>query len=140
MRAFKHLLRGFPEYSAFGIGILTGCGMTGLGLAARTGAALPGGGPAAWFGLELFGAMGLSAARIGWMLVLEGTFLIGALCAFAVRSHWGWWSTAVAGLIAVIFFPGGTLAGILILLALAARLIREKPWLRKAAAGVSPTP
>ena len=49
--------------------------------------------------------------QIGWMLVLEGLFLVAAMCAIALRNHWGWWSTAAAGLIAVIFFPGGLWRG-----------------------------
>ena len=96
---------------------------------------IPKDGLAAWFGVAFFSAAGLSAGRIGWMLVLEGIFLIAALCAFAARNHWGWWSTAAAGLISMIFFPGGTLAGLIIVSALCVRLIGEKPWKRAAKKG-----
>jgi hypothetical protein len=109
-------------------GIATGGLMAGLGTAIRIGDVIPDSPLAAWFGIPLFAAMGMTAGRIGWMLVLEGVFLIAAMCALAVRNHWGWWSTAAAGLIAVIFFPGGTLAGIIVLLATGVRFIREKPW------------
>jgi hypothetical protein len=132
MRAIKILLRSFPWYSAFAIGAATGWAMAGLGVAMRIGDAVPQISLASWFGMTFFQAAGLSAGRIGWMLVLEGTFLIGAVCAFALHNHWGWWSTAAAGMIAMIFFPGGTLAGILLLTAAIVRLIREKPWIRKA--------
>jgi hypothetical protein len=109
-------------------GLLTGFIMAGLGLTMRIGDAIPEGPLAVWFGIPLFEAMGMTAGRIGWMLVLEGTFLIAAMCAIAVGNIWGRWSTAAAGLIAMIFFPGGTLAGLVVLSALGVRLIREKPW------------
>lgn len=125
-RTIKDYLVLLPWILVLVLGFATGCAMAGLGLAVRLQNALPPDGPAAWFGLKFFEAAGISAGRIGWMLVLEGTFLIAALCAFAVRNHWGWWSTAAAGLIAMIFFPGGTLAGILVLAALGVRLISEK--------------
>ena len=67
---------------------------------------------------------GLSAGRIGWMLVLEGLFWIAALSALGVCNHWGWWSTVMAAMISIIFFPGGTLAGIVMLLAVGILLIR----------------
>ncbi len=110
------------------LGLLTGGVMAGLGLAMRIGDAVPEGALAVWFGIPLFEAVGMAAGRIGWMLVLEGTFLIAAMCAIAVGNNWGRWSTAAAGLIAMIFFPGGTLAGLIVLSALGVRLIREKPW------------
>ena len=116
-------------------GIATGGLMAGLGAVLRIGDAIPDSPLATWFGIPLFAAMGMTAGRIGWMLVLEGVFLIAAMCAIAVRNHWGWWSTAAAGLIAVFFFPGGTLAGIIVLLALGVRSIREKPWKKPAKAG-----
>jgi hypothetical protein len=115
-------------------GLLTGFVMAGLGLAMRIGDAIPEGPLAVWFGIPLFEAMGMTAGRIGWMLVLEGTFMIAAMCAIAVGNHWGRWSTAAAGMIAVIFFPGGTLAGLIVLSGLAVRLIREKPWKKPAGA------
>jgi hypothetical protein len=132
MRLFKNLLRHFPWYSALVIGAVTGCAMAGIGLGMRIGRAAPGAVLAEWFGVQFFKAAGLTTGRIGWMLVLTGVFLVAAMCAFAVHNHWGWWSTAAAGLIAMSFFPGGTLAGIVVLAALATRLIREKPW-KKAA-------
>ena len=127
-RALNGSLVALPRLIAFIIGIATGCAMAGLGLTMRLGNIIPDGGLAAWFGVPFLGAMDLTAGRIGWMLVLEGIFLVSGLCAFAVRNHWGWWSITTAGLIAVIFFPGGTLAGIIILLAVGVRLIREQPW------------
>jgi hypothetical protein len=136
IRVFKNLLRSFPWYSAFAIGTATGCAMAALGASMRIGNSIPQNGLTAWFGMPFFEALGLTPGRTGWMLVLEGTFLVAALCALAVRNHWGWWSTASAGMIVIIFFPGGTLAGIIVVLELAVRLIREKPWLRsKARAG-----
>jgi hypothetical protein len=36
----------------------------------------------------------------------------------------------MAAVISMIFFPGGTLAGLILALALGIRLIRERPWLR----------
>jgi hypothetical protein len=137
MRLFKNLLRHFPWYSALVIGAATGCAMAGLGLGIRIGGSAPGSVLEKWFGVELFAAAGLTAGRIGWMLVLTGVFLMAAMCAFAVRNHWGWWSTAAAGMISLIFFPGGSLAGIIVLAALGVKLIREKPWLRRKAAAQS---
>jgi hypothetical protein len=134
-RLFGGSLVGLPWLIAFLFGTLTGCAMAGLGLEMRLGNAIPVDGLVNWFGVPFFAAMNLSAGRIGWMFVLEGILLVAALCAFAVRNHWGWWSTTMAGLIAVIFFPGGTLAGIIVLLALGVRLIREKPWKQPAKAG-----
>jgi hypothetical protein len=110
------------------LGFATGCAMTGLGLVMRIGDVFTESWLTAWFGVALFKAIGLTAGRIGWMLVLEGIFLVAALCAFAVHNHWGWWSMTAAGLLSIIFFPGGTLAGIIVLAALGVRLIREKPW------------
>ena len=136
IRIFKNLLRHFPWYSAFVIGTATGCAMAGLGLTVRLQNALPPDGLAAWFGVKFFDAAGISAGRIGWMLVLEGTFLIAAVCAFAARNHWGLWTMAAAGLISIIFFPGGTLAGIIVLGALGVRLIGEKFWKRGKEAAV----
>jgi hypothetical protein len=127
---FRNLLRYFPWYSAFVVGAGTGCAMAVFGVAVRVENSIPRSVLADWFGVPFFSAMGLSAARIGWMLVLEGVFLVAAMCAAAVRNHWEWWSAATAGLIAVVFFPGGTLAGMIVLLALCVRLIREKPWKR----------
>lgn len=109
-------------------GFLTGGVMAGLGLAMRIGNAIPEGPLALWFGIPLFEAAGMTAGRIGWMLVLDGTFMIAAMCAIAVGNIWGRWSTIAAGLIATIFFPGGTLAGLIVLSGAAVRLIREKPW------------
>jgi hypothetical protein len=114
------------------LGLATGVLMAGLGTALRIGDAIPAGPLADWFGLPLFAGVGITAGRIGWMLVLEGLFLVAAMCALAVRNHWGWWSTAAAGLIAGIFFPGGTLAGVIVLLAVGVRFIREKPWKKTA--------
>jgi|GEM_PF-4668323 len=126
-----------PWFLVLLTGIATGGLMAGLGLEIRIGDAIPGSLLATWLGISLFVAMGMTAGRIGWMLVLGGTFLIAAMCAIAVGNHWGWWSTAAAALIAAIFFPGGTLAGVIVLLGLGARLIREKPWKKtvKSAAG-----
>ena len=70
-------------------GLLTGFVMAGLGLAMRIGDAIPDGPLAIWFGIPLFEAMGMTAGRIGWMLVLEGTFMIAAMCAIAVGNHLG---------------------------------------------------
>jgi hypothetical protein len=122
----------------FLFGFVTGALMAGLGTAIRIGGSIPDGPLAAWFGVPLFEAGGLLPGRIGWMLVLEGLFLVAAMCAVAARNHWGWWSTAAAGLIAVLFFPGGTLAGVIVLLALAVRLIHEKPWKHSAERGAAP--
>jgi hypothetical protein len=107
-------------------GILTGGAMAVFGLMLRLQDSIPQGGLAAWFGVPFFQAVGLSAGRIGWMLVLEGIFWIAALSALGVRNYWGWWSSMAAGLISMLFFPGGTLAGILILLMVGIRLIRDR--------------
>ncbi len=135
IRIAAKIVRAFPWYSALAVGAATGCAMAVFGVAVRISNDIPASILADWFGAPLFRAAGLSAAKIGWMLVLEGAFLIAALCTAAVRNHWQWWSTAAAGLIALVFFPGGTLAGIIVLLALVVRAIREKPWKRPAPAG-----
>jgi hypothetical protein len=111
-------------------GLATGFLMAGLGLATRLAESIPDGGPAAWFGTAFFEAAGISPGRIGWMLVLEGMFLIAATLAFGTRNRWGSWTTAMAAVISMIFFPGGTLAGLILALALGIRLIRERPWQR----------
>ncbi|MBN2085089.1 MAG: hypothetical protein JW748_07665 [Anaerolineales bacterium] len=121
-------LNSIPGLLVFLAGFATGGLMAGLGVLMRIHDGLPDSLLTAWFGIHFFTAMGMTVGRIGWMLVLEGTFLIAAMCAIAVRNHWGWWSTASAGLIALIFFPGGTLAGVIVLLGLGIRFIREKPW------------
>jgi hypothetical protein len=112
-----------PWRLVFVLGFLTGGCMAVFGLAARLRGAVPAGFPAAWFGTALFEAAGISAGRIGWMLVLEGVLWIAALSALGVRNYWGWWSTILAGLISIIFFPGGTLAGAVVLAAVVIRLI-----------------
>jgi hypothetical protein len=121
---FSGRLAAVPRLLAYLFGYATGCAMAAVGLAARITDAPPSGPAAAWFGTELFQAAGLSAGRIGWMLVLEGAFWIAALSALGVRNHWGWWSTAAAAMISMIFFPGGTLAGVVMLLAVGILLIR----------------
>ena len=127
-RTIRGSLTSIPGLLVFLAGFATGGWMAGLGIVMRIHDGIPDGLPAAWFGIQFFTANGMTAGRIGWMLVLEGTFLIAAMCAIAVRNHWGWWSAASAGLIAIIFFPGGTLAGLIVLLGVGIRLIREKPW------------
>lgn len=127
MRAvFRKPILRIPRLLVFLLGFATGCAMAGLGLAARLTGSIPDGFPAAWFGTAFFEAAGITAGRIGWMLVLEGIFWIAALAALAVRNHWGWWSSLLAGLISLIFFPGGTLAGIAALLAVGVRLVHKK--------------
>jgi hypothetical protein len=123
-----------PWRLIFLLGVATGCAMSILGLAMRFYDSIPAGVPAAWFGVAFFSAMGVTAGRIGWMLVLEGVFWIAALSALGVRNHWGWWSTAAAGMISMIFFPGGTLAGIVVLAALIIRLTRASAARRTAKA------
>jgi hypothetical protein len=115
-----------PWRLVFLFGVLTGCGMTAAGLAARLTNAVPSDFLEAWFGTAFFDAIGIDAARIGWMLVLEGTFWIAALSALGVHNYWGWWSTIAAGLISMIFFPGGTLAGSVVLTAVGIRLLRAR--------------
>src|SRR4030042_167335 len=110
-QAISKSLSSLPWLLVLLTGIATGGSMAGLGLAIRIRDAIPGSLLTTWFGIPLFTAMGMTAGRIGWMLVLGGTFLIAAMCAIALGNHWGWWSTAAAGLITAIFFPGGTLAG-----------------------------
>lgn len=122
----------------FLFGFVTGGLMAGCGTAIRIGGSIPDGPLAAWFGIPFFEAGGMLPGRIGWLLVLEGLFLVAAMCAIALHNHWGWWSTAAAGLVAVIFFPGGTLAGVIVLLALVVRLIHEKPWKPTAERGAKP--
>jgi hypothetical protein len=107
-------------------GILTGCFMAGLGLAMRLTGSIPSSWLTVWFGTAFFEAAGISAGRIGWMLVLEGIFWIAALAALGVHNYWGWWSAILAGLISIIFFPGGTLAGAVVLLGVGVRLIHKK--------------
>ena len=73
-------------------GVVTGCAMTGMGLAIRLQDAIPAGGLGAWFGTDFFTGMGWTAWRIGWVLVLEGIFWVAAMAAWAMRNRWGWWS------------------------------------------------
>jgi hypothetical protein len=129
---FQGTLTAVPRFLAYLFGFATGCVMAGAGLAARLTNATPDGWIAAWFGTGLFEAAGLSAGQIGWMLVLEGTFWIAALSALGVRNHWGWWSTAAAAMISMIFFPGGMLAGVVMLLAVGILLIRVTFRIRRA--------
>jgi hypothetical protein len=136
MRIFsRRAILLLPWRVIFAFGVVTGWAMCVLGLAMRLQDSIPADGSAAWFGVAFFAAMGVPAGRIGWMLVLEGAFWIAALSAIGVRNHWGWWSTAAAGMISVVFFPGGTLAGIVVLAALIIRLTRAGAARRAAKAG-----
>jgi hypothetical protein len=125
-RTIKESLVNLPWLLIFLFGLATGCLMASLGLVMRLQDVIPGGTLSAWFGVSFYSGMGLTAGRIGWMLVLEGIFWIAALSALGAGNHWGWWSSAAASLISMIFFPGGTLAGILVLLAVGVRLIHGR--------------
>jgi hypothetical protein len=118
------VLMSLPWRAIFLLCLVTAGLMTIYGVGMRLSGEIPAGILSLVFGIELWTATGLTAGQIGWMLVLEGTLWIGALAALGVGNYWGWWSTAAAGLIALIFFPVGTLAGIILLGALGIRLIR----------------
>jgi hypothetical protein len=109
-------------------GVITGCAMTGLGLSIRLQDAIPTGGLGAWYGTPLFTGMGWTAWRIGWALVLEGIFWVAAMAAWGLRNRWGWWSALLAGIISLMFVPGGTLAGIFVLIMLIPFLLHDCPW------------
>jgi hypothetical protein len=118
------VLVSLPWRIIFLMCLITAGWMTLFGLGMRLSGEMPAGIPSLVFGIEIWAATGLTAGQIGWMLVLEGTFWIGALSALGVGNYWGWWSAAAAGLIALIFFPMGTLAGVILLAAVGIRLIR----------------
>lgn len=120
-------VRIFPRALMIAAGVVTGCLMTGMGLAIRLQDAIPAGGLGAWFGTDFFTGMGWTAWRIGWVLVLEGIFWVAAMAAWGTRNRWGWWTTAAAATISLAFFPGGTIAGIFILAMMIPFLIREQP-------------
>ena len=128
MKRTGTLVQNLPRGIIFLAGVVTGCAMTGEGLAIRLQAAIPDGGMGAWFGSAFFNGMGWTAGRIGWVLVLEGIFWVAAMVAWGARNRWGWWSAAAAGAISLAFFPGGTLAGLVVLALMIPVLARERPW------------
>jgi hypothetical protein len=127
MRTAVILTRKLPRALMIAAGVVTGCLMAGMGLAIRLQDAIPAGGLGAWFGTDFFTGMGWTAGRTGWVLVLEGIFWVSAMAAWGTRNRWGWWTTAAAATISLAFFPGGTLAGIFVLVMMIPFLIRERP-------------
>jgi hypothetical protein len=129
MRTAVILTRKLPRALMIAAGIVTGCLMTGLGLLIRLSDATPGGGALGmWFGTAFFSNMGWTAYRIGWVLVLEGIFWVAAMIAWGTRNRWGWWTAAAASVISLFFAPGGTIAGIFILVLMVPFLFHDKPW------------
>ncbi len=128
MRTLVILTRKLPRALMIAVGTVTGCLMTGLGLAIRLQDSIPAGGLAAWFGTSFFDGIGWTAGRTGWALVLAGTFWVAAMAAWGTRNRWGWWTAAAASTISLIFFPGGTLAGIFVLAMMIPFLLHDRPW------------
>jgi hypothetical protein len=95
------------------VGFGTGTAMILLGLGERFSRSVPQGALAAWFGTGFFQVLGVSDGRVGWGLVLLGTFWLAACSALSVRHGWGYWSVMAAALASLPFFPGGVAAAIL---------------------------
>ena len=128
MRTAVILTRKLPRALMIAVGTITGCLMAALGLSIRLRDAIPSGGLAACFGTAFFDGIGWTAGRIGWALVLAGTFWVAAMAAWGTRNRWGWWTAAAASTISLIFFPGGTLAGIFVLAMMIPFLLHDRPW------------
>jgi hypothetical protein len=45
-----------------------------------------------------------------------------------LRNRWGWWTAVAAGVISLAFFPGGTLAGLFVLVMLIPFILHDRPW------------
>jgi len=95
------------------VGFGTGLAMILLGLGERFSRAVPQGALAEWFGTGVFQVLGVADGRVGWMLVLLGTFWLAACSALSVRHGWGSWAVMAAALASLPFFPGGVAAAIL---------------------------
>jgi hypothetical protein len=121
-------VRRLPRAAMIAVGTVTGCLMAGLGLTVRLGDVVPAGGLGTWFGTAFFDGMGWTAYRTGWALVLVGIFWVAAMAAWGTRNRWGWWTAAAAGIISLVFFPGGTIAGIFVLLMMVPFIIHDRPW------------
>jgi hypothetical protein len=121
-------VRILPRAAMIAVGVVTGCLMAGLGVAIRLQDVIPTTGLGMWYGTPFFTNMGWTAWRVGWALVIEGTFWVAAMAAWGTRNRWGWWTAAAAGIISLAFFPGGTLAGIFVLLMMIPFIILDRPW------------
>jgi hypothetical protein len=111
--------------TVFWIGMATGCAMAILGVYIRIRSVIPQGALSAWFGLSYLSSAGMKTSHIGWALVLQGLFWIGALIALGVKNRWGNWSVPCASVIMLAFFPGGTLAGVLAILVAVPMILRR---------------
>jgi hypothetical protein len=94
-------------------GFGTGLAMILLGLGERFSRAIPQGALAEWFGTGFFQVLGVADGRVGWGLVLLGTFWLAACSALSVRHGWGYWSVMAAALASLPFFPGGVVTAII---------------------------
>jgi hypothetical protein len=122
------VLRKLPRWLVVLAGLVTGCAMVGLGVSVRLQDAIPTGGMGAWYGTPFFANMGWTTWRIGWALVLEGIFWVAAMAAWGLRNRWGWWSAVAAGIISLLFVPGGTIAGIFVLVMMIPFILHDRPW------------
>jgi hypothetical protein len=129
MKNAGSVARKLPRLLVILAGVITGCAMACLGVSVRLQDAIPTSGIGAWYGTMVFTNMGWTAWRVGWALVLEGTFWVAAMAAWGLRNRWGWWTALVAGVISLIFVPGGTLAGIFVLIMLIPFLLHDRPWI-----------
>ena len=128
MKKTGAFVRILPRTLIIAAGVITGCLMAGLGVAIRLQDGIPAGRLGAWFGTAFFDGMGWTAYRIGWVLVLEGIFWVAAMAAWGTRNRWGWWTAAAAGVVSLVFAPGGTVAGIFVLAMLIPFLLHDRPW------------
>jgi hypothetical protein len=128
MKTTVTAVRSLPRWLVVLAGVITGCAMAGLGVSIRLQDAIPTGGLGAWYGTPFFTTMGWTAWRVGWALVIEGTFWVAAMAAWGLRNRWGWWTAVAAGVISLAFFPGGTLAGLFVLVMLIPFILHDRPW------------
>jgi hypothetical protein len=128
MKKTGAFVRVFPRALMITVGTVTGWLMAGLDLAIRLQDSIPAGGLSAWFGTAFFTAIGWTAYRTGWVLVLAGIFWVAAMAAWGTRNRWGWWTSAAAGTVSLVFFPGGTLAGLFVLAMMIPFILHDRPW------------